>query len=249
MSTKPKKSSKAKKPYRRHYHKQKEPPNEPNGPQFRPKAWIERPIWEELRKNPLINFAAKPEEMIEGKMNLTYQHRVGSYSLDFAFPDIHLGIELDGKRYHTLHDAQRLSDYQRERDLVMLGWTVGRFMGTEVYHHASECGDWILQMAQRLYQDYDLPLNSTPMSKPLASTPKFIDGFCIICQAQIECDRNRQIRISKFCSKCVHILAEHEKQDPIGKYCHQCGVESPEITASSPFCKKCTRRKAPPPFK
>jgi hypothetical protein len=60
-----------------------------------------------------------------------FQHRVGEYRLDFAYPELKIAIEVDGYAFHSGLDA-----YQRDRDrqnhLVAHGWTVLRFTWADV---------------------------------------------------------------------------------------------------------------------
>jgi len=62
-----------------------------------------------------------------------YPVKFGSeeYTIDFAMPDIKLGIEVDGELFHST-DEQVASDRQRDSKLSSLGWTVVRFTDREV---------------------------------------------------------------------------------------------------------------------
>jgi len=48
------------------------------------------------------------------------------YSIDFAFPKLRLGVELDGSVWHS-NPKQVQHDRQRDNELAMKGWTVLRF--------------------------------------------------------------------------------------------------------------------------
>ncbi len=50
------------------------------------------------------------------------QYKVGSYFLDFAFSDMKIGIEYDGKHHKDQYDR----DIKRDRYLNSLGWEIGR---------------------------------------------------------------------------------------------------------------------------
>lgn len=59
--------------------------------------------------------------------NLPYPRReypVGRYSLDFAYPIIKLGIELDGNQHYT--KIGQLHDQQKDAFLKSCGWKVLR---------------------------------------------------------------------------------------------------------------------------
>lgn len=71
-------------------------------------------------------------------LGLLPQYEIGRYRVDFALPDEHLVIELDGHDYHKTKE-QRTTDAKRERDLKELGWYVIRFTGTEIYRDVEKC--------------------------------------------------------------------------------------------------------------
>lgn len=56
---------------------------------------------------------------------------VGHYRLDFAYPAIRLGIELDGYAFHSGRDTWEY-DRRRNNDLVALGWTILHFTWDDV---------------------------------------------------------------------------------------------------------------------
>jgi very-short-patch-repair endonuclease len=60
-----------------------------------------------------------------------FQHAVDGFRVDFAYPDVRLGIEVDG---YDPHGARKAFDADRERQnrLVLAGWTVIRFTWTQV---------------------------------------------------------------------------------------------------------------------
>ncbi len=56
---------------------------------------------------------------------------VGRYRLDFAYPALRLGIELDGYAYHAGRANWR-GDLRRRNDLVAHGWTLLHFTWEDV---------------------------------------------------------------------------------------------------------------------
>lgn len=52
------------------------------------------------------------------------QHRVGRYRIDFAFPDVLVGIEVDGPHHHRPDVAHK--DALRDCQLRRAGWLVLR---------------------------------------------------------------------------------------------------------------------------
>jgi len=70
--------------------------------------------------------------------NIVTQHKVIGYRLDFAFPDVKLGVEIDGKEYH--HTKQQLAnDKKRQNHLKQAGWDIIRFTGSQVFNRAHKC--------------------------------------------------------------------------------------------------------------
>ena len=63
------------------------------------------------------------------------QHRLaltgGTISLDRAWPEVKLAVELDGARHHTSPEDRR-RDLARDRDLAAMGWVVLRFTYADV---------------------------------------------------------------------------------------------------------------------
>ena len=58
-------------------------------------------------------------------------YEVGPYRLDFAYPEIRLGIELDGYAFHSSKVAWE-RDLRRQNELLALGWILLRFTWTDV---------------------------------------------------------------------------------------------------------------------
>ena len=55
------------------------------------------------------------------------QYPVGSFRIDFAFPDEKVGVEVDGSRWH----ADRQKDQDRDNKLESLGWKVIHIPGSD----------------------------------------------------------------------------------------------------------------------
>lgn len=73
---------------------------------------------------------SNPEKYMEGLLrgagllSYVFQHQVSCYSIDFAFPDLRIALEVDGKQ----HQAPRQKAHDKKRDdfLERLGWSVFR---------------------------------------------------------------------------------------------------------------------------
>lgn len=77
--------------------------------------------------------------------------QIGIYQPDFCFEDDKIVIEIDGHDYHKTKE-QRFNDYTRERYMMKNGYTVIRFMGTEVFLDADKCVEEMFEIAGILDQ-------------------------------------------------------------------------------------------------
>jgi len=83
---------------------------------------------EEALGNALVHYGYMEEEDFE------YQHRVGEYSLDFAFPKEKIDIETDGEYWHP---EGNLKDKTRDANLKKMGWKIVRLAGSRIKHDLS----------------------------------------------------------------------------------------------------------------
>lgn len=67
---------------------------------------------------------------------LKSQQSIGIYLVDFVYGSC--AVEIDGHEYHKTKE-QREYDYKRDRYLLKRGYTVIRFMATEVFLDAKKC--------------------------------------------------------------------------------------------------------------
>lgn len=75
-----------------------------------------------------------------GQYDIVPQYRLSPYRLDFAFPQVRVGIELDGHATHSSPDAIA-HDRKRQRYIESQGWQVIRFGGKEVFTDAIACAE------------------------------------------------------------------------------------------------------------
>lgn len=79
---------------------------------------------------------------------LVPQHPVGRYKIDFALPDIKVGVELDGFASHSSTTAIA-KDRRRQRELEAAGWRIIRFGGQEVHKDAEGCVQQVAYLVSR----------------------------------------------------------------------------------------------------
>jgi very-short-patch-repair endonuclease len=77
----------------------------------------------EYKKNGLITYPVIAQ----------YPVRFGSteYPIDFALPNLKIGIEADGETFHS-SPKQMAHDKERDMKLAQAGWTILRFKDTEI---------------------------------------------------------------------------------------------------------------------
>lgn len=73
---------------------------------------------------------------VDISFNLEPQKTIGIYKVDFTYGTC--AVEIDGHEFHKTKE-QREHDYKRERYLLRKGYTVVRFMATEVYLEPERC--------------------------------------------------------------------------------------------------------------
>lgn len=82
------------------------------------------------------------------------QYRIEHYRVDFAIPDVKLVIEVDGADFHSTKDA-RARDHRRDGMLMLDGWRILRYTGSEIWANASECIDQVHKLRQLLLGQFD----------------------------------------------------------------------------------------------
>lgn len=82
------------------------------------------------------------------ELELTPQHEVWIYRIDFALVALKIAVELDGHAYHKTPE-QRAHDAAKGRYLTMIGWLVFRFTGHEVHADPTGCAAELYKLALR----------------------------------------------------------------------------------------------------
>src|SRR6266550_98058 len=73
------------------------------------------------------------------------------YEMDFAFPDIRLNIEIDGKQHNRHQKDFRGADVRRDKHLGRKGWMVVRFKSGYVGRNPQQCASQAEELIARLY--------------------------------------------------------------------------------------------------
>lgn len=88
---------------------------------------------------------------------VSYQRPIGIYIVDFLFEGTSghkYVVEIDGHDAHKTKE-QRFKDYRRERFLQEEGYTVFRFMASEVYVNAVACVRWVFNTISEMETKHD----------------------------------------------------------------------------------------------
>ena len=86
----------------------------------------EREVMKELlrlRKDGTIKYGIYPQYEVK--------HGSQAYTIDFALPQLMLGIEVDGYIFHSSEEQKR-DDKERDAKLASHGWTIIRFTDDEI---------------------------------------------------------------------------------------------------------------------
>lgn len=84
---------------------------------------------------------------VEMCYNLEPQKAIGIYKVDFVYGTCI--VEIDGHESHKTKE-QREHDYKRERYLMKKGYTVMRFMGTEVFLEPKKCVMEVIEFGEEV---------------------------------------------------------------------------------------------------
>jgi len=114
------------------------------------------------------------EELLLRELHLlglypTLQFKVVNYRIDLAFPEFRVGIECDGKEWHSTLE-QIAYDTQREEFLESMGWTIIRFSGSEIYKNADSIAKFLAGKRQTPFRN---KINYRPI-KEIITTDKEI---------------------------------------------------------------------------
>ena len=76
-----------------------------------------------MKKDGTIKYGIFPQYEVK--------HGSQAYTIDFAMPQLMLGVEVDGYIFHS-SDEQKQSDKERDAKLASHGWTIIRFTDEEI---------------------------------------------------------------------------------------------------------------------
>ena len=84
------------------------------------------------------------------------------YPIDFAIPNLKIGIEADGEIFHS-SPKQITHDRERDKKLAHLGWTILRFKDDEIEDQIEQV---MRTIVKTIMQKEMLIKNNAPKQKP-----------------------------------------------------------------------------------
>lgn len=74
------------------------------------------------------------------------QYELLGYRVDFAILPYKIIVECDGEQWHKERFEE---DSERDRNLILEGWTVIRFTGSHIFNNANECVDYLVKLCNK----------------------------------------------------------------------------------------------------
>jgi very-short-patch-repair endonuclease len=88
------------------------------------------------RKSGVFTWIEQRMSLCLDKMGVQYvsQYPVLRYNLDFAIPELKIGIECDGEQWHQDKEKERIRQERLEKE----GWSVLHYSGAQINQHIDE---------------------------------------------------------------------------------------------------------------
>jgi len=119
-----------------------------------------RIIFTKAERQLLPHLLQARKDGLFGTVGFTTQYRVTSgdseYAIDFALPNLKIGIEADGEIFHSA-PKQVAHDKERDMKLAQQGWTIIRFTDTEIEHKPQQ----VIQQVIKTVMQKQLALKNT----------------------------------------------------------------------------------------
>jgi very-short-patch-repair endonuclease len=111
----------------------------------------------------------------EADVVIAPQYQIGKHRVDFAIfingvanEEIKIVVECDGHEFHEKTKEQAARDKSRDRDLLIAGWKVLRFTGSEIWRDYEAC---TIQVEALAVNDIEVQLVRRGILKPRLSKP------------------------------------------------------------------------------
>lgn len=98
------------------------------------------------------------------RMTVHTQYPVSGFVLDFAVhieAEVHkfslsrwIGVECDGFQFHDANREAASRDKERDRKLVLAGFTMMRFTGSQIHQSVIVCAAEVIGAAEAIYRDW-----------------------------------------------------------------------------------------------
>ena len=180
----------------------------------------------------------------------------GKYRLDFALPDKQIGIEIDSWAFHSSKESF-IKDRKRLRHLMMLGWTVLQFSGTEVeqapYGCVREAAAFVNSRSKALAKEASLlHLESAVPQYDQKEWGRDDDSFVLetqwldasMCRSGCLQGDNDEVLVDDNqmagpCPSCRdNVLDDEEDEDDVS-LCTYCRDEMQDVDSTEGLCQDC----------
>jgi very-short-patch-repair endonuclease len=124
-----------------------------------------RIIFTKAERDLLPHLLKARQDGLFGNVSFVPQFRVSSgdseYAMDFAFPQLKIGVEADGEIFHSA-PKQVAHDKERDMKLAQQGWTVLRFTDTEIEKRSQQ----VIQQVIKTVMQKQLQVKNLSEQKP-----------------------------------------------------------------------------------
>lgn len=111
-------------------------------------------IWVETLGGPLTILTGAQLKDSPGPaegLTIVAQCHVGKWRVDFLFvvkvpkgPPVYVVVECDGHEFHERTKEQAARDRSRDREMLLMGYRVIRFTGSEIHNNPMDCAEEVL---------------------------------------------------------------------------------------------------------
>lgn len=105
--------------------------------------------------NIILKYNLTDKYLIINEYSIINEDNTSAYSLDFAFVNIKLDIELDGRCHFNHGEERQESDYKRDNFLIKNGWNVYRISFWDIEHNPEETINKFITLLNENKFEYD----------------------------------------------------------------------------------------------
>jgi very-short-patch-repair endonuclease len=123
-----------------------------------------------------------------GQYELKLAGQTQPFVLDFAFPEIGVGVECDGELWHERADL-KARDRQRDQQLAQVGWRILRFKERAITDRIEQVGKVIYQNVLEAAKERSARMSKKSSSGTMIKEAYLIDDLQNLTEEQVKIDR------------------------------------------------------------